>query len=120
MVLASVSSASGTSFHPRGPSPSVAACAVPAKAPASDLSYYNWKTQTLSSNNSSTFQVIADNEMGLFFKHKRDRKTINVAHGPPSPFSYPCGTPAGEGTVGRVSPRCCWQASTSKTCASRI
>eukprot|EP01064_Diplonema_japonicum_P001442 TRINITY_DN10927_c0_g1_i2.p1 TRINITY_DN10927_c0_g1~~TRINITY_DN10927_c0_g1_i2.p1 ORF type:complete len:234 (+),score=47.29 TRINITY_DN10927_c0_g1_i2:73-774(+) len=44
----------------------------------SDLSYYNWKTQTLSYNNSSTFQVIADNEMGLLFKHKRDRKTINV------------------------------------------
>eukprot|EP01063_Lacrimia_lanifica_P037681 TRINITY_DN7809_c0_g1_i1.p2 TRINITY_DN7809_c0_g1~~TRINITY_DN7809_c0_g1_i1.p2 ORF type:complete len:234 (+),score=100.80 TRINITY_DN7809_c0_g1_i1:120-821(+) len=44
----------------------------------SDLSYYNWKTQTLSYNNSSTFQVIADNEMGLLFKHKRDRKTISV------------------------------------------
>eukprot|EP01079_Euglenida_sp_SAG-EU17-18_P008431 gene8431-1507_t len=44
----------------------------------SDLSYYNWKTQTLHYNNSSTFQVIADNGMGLLFKHKRDRKTINV------------------------------------------
>jgi hypothetical protein len=44
----------------------------------SDLSYYNWKTHTLYYNNSSTFQVLADNEMGLLFKHKRDRKTINV------------------------------------------
>lgn len=52
------------------------------REPVPDLSYYNWKTQTLSYNNSSTFQVIADNEMGLFFKHKRDRKTINVTHGP--------------------------------------
>jgi hypothetical protein len=50
-----------------------------------DLSYYNWKTQTLSYNNSSTFQVIADNEMGLLFKHKRDRKTINVDPKAPSP-----------------------------------
>lgn len=44
----------------------------------SDLSYYNWKTHTLYYNNSATFQVLADNEMGLLFKHKRDRKTINV------------------------------------------
>eukprot|EP01013_Petalomonas_cantuscygni_P007518 TRINITY_DN1953_c0_g1_i1.p1 TRINITY_DN1953_c0_g1~~TRINITY_DN1953_c0_g1_i1.p1 ORF type:complete len:251 (-),score=43.13 TRINITY_DN1953_c0_g1_i1:337-1089(-) len=43
-----------------------------------DLSYYNWRTQTLSYSNSSTFQVIADNEVGLVFKHKRDRKTICV------------------------------------------
>lgn len=44
----------------------------------SDLSYYNWKTHTLYYNNSATFQVLADNAMGLLFKHKRDRKTINV------------------------------------------
>ena len=31
-----------------------------------DLSYYNWKIQTLSYKNSSTFQVIADNELGSF------------------------------------------------------
>mmetsp|Transcript_5536 Transcript_5536/g.20830 ORF Transcript_5536/g.20830 Transcript_5536/m.20830 type:complete len:231 (-) Transcript_5536:32-724(-) len=43
-----------------------------------DLSYYNWKTQTLRYNNSSTFQVIADSERGLLFKHRRDRKTIDV------------------------------------------
>ena len=51
----------------------------------SDLSYYNWKTHTLYYNNSSTFQVLADNEMGLLFKHKRDRKTINVDPRAPTP-----------------------------------
>jgi len=44
----------------------------------SDLSYFNWKTHTLYYNNSATFHVIAENDMGLLFKHKRDRKTINV------------------------------------------
>ncbi|EFC50775.1 hypothetical protein NAEGRDRAFT_34729 [Naegleria gruberi] len=44
----------------------------------SDLSYYNWKTQTVSYNNSSTFQVIANSENGLFFRHRRDRKVISV------------------------------------------
>mmetsp|Transcript_74194 Transcript_74194/g.179456 ORF Transcript_74194/g.179456 Transcript_74194/m.179456 type:complete len:241 (-) Transcript_74194:41-763(-) len=44
----------------------------------SDLSYYNWETQTSTSNSSPNFQVIADNEAGLLFKNKRDRKVINV------------------------------------------
>jgi hypothetical protein len=44
----------------------------------SDLSYWNWKTQTLRHNNSSTFTVIADTERGLLFKHRKDRKTIDV------------------------------------------
>eukprot|EP00758_Cryptobia_borreli_P000584 Tbor_TRINITY_DN1250_c0_g2::TRINITY_DN1250_c0_g2_i1::g.5784::m.5784 len=43
-----------------------------------DLSHYNWRTHTLYYNNTNTFQVVADNENGLLFKHKRDRKTINV------------------------------------------
>ena len=74
-----------------------------------DLSYYNWETQTSTSNSSPNFQVrtdtrcgragavvvcacnssrcvrrsfgkqvIADNEAGLLFKNKRDRKVINV------------------------------------------
>lgn len=51
----------------------------------SDLSYYNWKTHSLYYNSSSTFQVLADNEMGLLFKHKRDRKTINVDPRAPTP-----------------------------------
>ncbi|ORC85943.1 putative: flagellar/basal body protein [Trypanosoma theileri] len=50
-----------------------------------DLSYYNWKTHTLFYNNSLTFQVLADNEMGLLMKHKRDRKTINVDPRAPTP-----------------------------------
>ncbi len=40
----------------------------------SDLSYFNWDTQTSTSNSSPNFQVIADNEAGLLFKNKRDRK----------------------------------------------
>ena len=44
----------------------------------SDLSFYSWRTHTLYYNNSATFHVIAENDTGLLFKHKRDRKTINV------------------------------------------
>lgn len=43
-----------------------------------DLSFYNWDTQTAVSNSTPNFQVIADNEAGLLFKNKRDRKVINV------------------------------------------
>ena len=43
-----------------------------------DLSYYNWETQTSTSNSTPNFQVIADNETGLLFKNKRDGKIINV------------------------------------------
>ena len=38
----------------------------------SDLSYYNWETQTSTSNSSPNFQVITDNEAGLLFKNKRE------------------------------------------------
>ena len=51
----------------------------------SDLSYYNWKTHTLFYNNSPTFQVLADSELGLVMKHKRDRKAINVDPNAASP-----------------------------------
>ena len=44
----------------------------------SDLSFYNWETQTSTSNATPNFQVIADSEAGLLFKNKRDRKVINV------------------------------------------
>mmetsp|Transcript_9263 Transcript_9263/g.14216 ORF Transcript_9263/g.14216 Transcript_9263/m.14216 type:complete len:246 (-) Transcript_9263:205-942(-) len=43
-----------------------------------DLSYYNWETQVSTSNSTTNFQVIADNEQGLLFKNKRDRKVVNV------------------------------------------
>ena len=45
---------------------------------SSDLSFYNWETQTSTSNPTANFQVIADNEAGLLFKNKRDRKIVNV------------------------------------------
>lgn len=43
-----------------------------------DLSTYNWETQIPRSNSSPNWEVIADNETGLLFKNKRDRKVINV------------------------------------------
>eukprot|EP00297_Palpitomonas_bilix_P000928 CAMPEP_0113895448 /NCGR_PEP_ID=MMETSP0780_2-20120614/17369_1 /TAXON_ID=652834 /ORGANISM="Palpitomonas bilix" /LENGTH=238 /DNA_ID=CAMNT_0000886281 /DNA_START=27 /DNA_END=744 /DNA_ORIENTATION=+ /assembly_acc=CAM_ASM_000599 len=51
---------------------------------ASDLSFYNWETQVSASNSTPNFQVIADNEAGLLFKNKRDRKVVNV-----DPKSHP-------------------------------
>lgn len=45
---------------------------------ATDLSFYNWETQMSTSNPTSNFHVIADNEAGLQFKNKRDRKVVNV------------------------------------------
>eukprot|EP00833_Pecoramyces_ruminatium_P015889 jgi/Orpsp1_1/1189921/evm.model.d7180000075465.2 len=44
----------------------------------SDMSFYNWETQTCTCNATPNFQVISDNESGLLFKNKRDRKIINV------------------------------------------
>ncbi|RKP01745.1 hypothetical protein CXG81DRAFT_18503 [Caulochytrium protostelioides] len=51
----------------------------------SDLSFYNWETQSCMSNATSNFQVITDNEHGLLFKNKRDRKIIDVDPEAPSP-----------------------------------
>ncbi|KAI9143862.1 hypothetical protein BKA69DRAFT_1151447 [Paraphysoderma sedebokerense] len=44
----------------------------------SDLSFYNWETQTCTSNATPNFQVFADDANGLQFKNKRDRKIVNV------------------------------------------
>jgi len=44
----------------------------------SDLSYYNWTTNVSTSNPSRFFQVLGDNDIGLLFKNKRDRKIICV------------------------------------------
>merc|ERR1712146_477100 len=44
----------------------------------SDLSYYNWETQTCTCNSTTNFQVSTDREDGVVFKNKRDRKIINV------------------------------------------
>ncbi|XP_078399971.1 cilia- and flagella-associated protein 299 isoform X2 [Cetorhinus maximus] len=45
---------------------------------STDLSFYNWDTQSCTYNSSPYFQVITDNASGLLFKSKRDRKTIHV------------------------------------------
>jgi len=44
----------------------------------SDLSFFNWETQSSTSNSTVNYAVIADNGMGLLFKNKRDRKILNV------------------------------------------
>merc|ERR1711963_1295069 len=51
----------------------------------SDLSFYNWETQTSTSNPTPNYQVIAENASGLLFKNKRDRKIINVDPKAPTP-----------------------------------
>ncbi len=43
-----------------------------------DLSYYNWDTNTSTSNPTPNFHVKADDERGLLFKNRRDRKVICV------------------------------------------
>lgn len=43
-----------------------------------DLSYYNWFTKTSAANPTADFQILADDELGLLFKNKHDRKIINV------------------------------------------
>jgi len=44
----------------------------------SDLSYYNWETQATAGQSSVNYAVLADGEVGLLFKNKRDRKVVNV------------------------------------------
>lgn len=44
----------------------------------SDLAYFNWETQNSTSNSTPNFQVITDNETGLLFKNKRDRKVALI------------------------------------------
>lgn len=43
-----------------------------------DLSFFNWDTNTSTSNATPNYQVIAENASGLLFKNKRDRKILNV------------------------------------------
>lgn len=43
-----------------------------------DLSFYNWENQAISSNNTPNYQVIAESVRGILFKNKRDRKILNV------------------------------------------
>ncbi|XP_067860010.1 cilia- and flagella-associated protein 299 [Heptranchias perlo] len=45
---------------------------------STDLSFYNWDTQSSTSNSSPYYQVITENASGLLFKNKRDRKTMHV------------------------------------------
>lgn len=41
-------------------------------------SFYNWETQTSTSNPTPNYLVMADNAKGLIFKNKRDRKKVDV------------------------------------------
>ena len=49
------------------------------------FSFYNWETQTSTSNPTPNYQVIAENATGLLFKNKRDRKILNVDPKAPTP-----------------------------------
>uniref|UniRef100_A0A5K3FJH9 Cilia- and flagella-associated protein 299 n=2 Tax=Mesocestoides corti TaxID=53468 RepID=A0A5K3FJH9_MESCO len=40
--------------------------------------YYNWESQSVYSNSTSNYIVIADNPSGLLFKNKKDRKLVVV------------------------------------------
>ncbi|XP_011415615.1 cilia- and flagella-associated protein 299-like [Crassostrea angulata] len=51
----------------------------------SDLSFYNWETQTSTSNPSPNYLVMAQNATGLIFKNKRDRKQLIVDPKAPNP-----------------------------------
>lgn len=42
------------------------------------FSFYNWETQTSTSNPSPNYLVMAQNATGLIFKNKRDRKQLIV------------------------------------------
>ncbi|XP_036454152.1 cilia- and flagella-associated protein 299 [Colossoma macropomum] len=43
-----------------------------------DLSFYNWKTQASTMNDTENYQVIAEHSSSLLFKNKKDRKILNV------------------------------------------
>lgn len=45
---------------------------------STDLSFYNWETQMCTANSTSNFQVLTENEIGMLFRNKRDRKVVNV------------------------------------------
>lgn len=60
---------------------------------SSDLSFYNWETQTSTSNPTPNYQVIAENASGLLFKNKRDRKILNVDPKAPTPGDNSTRTP---------------------------
>ncbi|XP_040411784.1 cilia- and flagella-associated protein 299 isoform X2 [Cygnus olor] len=49
-----------------------------------DLSFYNWNKNVVSSKPSPNYKVIAESACGLLFKNKRDGKIINV-----NPEVYP-------------------------------
>ncbi|XP_071829684.1 cilia- and flagella-associated protein 299-like [Apostichopus japonicus] len=59
----------------------------------SDLSFFNWETQTSTSNPTPNYQVIAENATGLLFKNKRDRKILTVDPKEPSPGDNSTRTP---------------------------
>ncbi|PIK37798.1 hypothetical protein BSL78_25365 [Apostichopus japonicus] len=56
-------------------------------------SFFNWETQTSTSNPTPNYQVIAENATGLLFKNKRDRKILTVDPKEPSPGDNSTRTP---------------------------
>ncbi|XP_058231209.1 cilia- and flagella-associated protein 299 [Hemibagrus wyckioides] len=50
-----------------------------------DLSFYNWKTNEIASQDSENYWVTAKNTTGVLFKNKKDRNFVNV-----DPKASPC------------------------------
>lgn len=48
------------------------------KPKITDMSFFNWKTRTITHNESSTFDVKANNDRGIIVTNKRDQKDINL------------------------------------------
>ncbi|KAH0795584.1 cilia- and flagella-associated protein [Histomonas meleagridis] len=43
-----------------------------------DMSYYNWKTRTIHRNESSSFEVHANNDRGIIINNRRDMKEFSL------------------------------------------
>ena len=48
------------------------------KPKITDVSFYNWKTRTTHHNESSNFEVKAENEKGMIFVNKKDMKEFSL------------------------------------------
>ena len=44
----------------------------------SDMSFYNWKTRTVHRNESTSFEVHADNDKGIIINNRRDMKEFSL------------------------------------------
>lgn len=50
----------------------------PLRPKTTDMSFYNWKTRTIHRNESTSFQVKADNDTGIIISNTRDSKQFSL------------------------------------------